>query len=67
MNYMLAFLGVLLIVGFMNSLAYVSFDQSRATGLALGIAMAKASLIEATKLYGVGLLLIKLLLRKWAL
>jgi hypothetical protein len=62
MRYILAFLGVLLIVGFMNSLADASFDQNRATGLALGIASAKASLREAAKLFCVGLLLIKLLL-----
>ena len=61
MNHFLPFLGVLFIVGFINLLQSLSFEQERATGFALGLFYAKASLLEAIKLYVVGLLLIRML------
>ena len=61
MNYFLSFLGVLLIVAFINSLRLISFEHERATGLALVWFFAKASLLEAIKLYAVGVLLIRML------
>jgi len=60
-NYFLSFLGVLLIVAFINSLRLISFEHERATGLALVWFFAKASLLEAIKLYAVGVLLIRML------
>ena len=61
MRYLLGFSSVLLLVGLINSIGYSSFSQDRAMAVGAVVGHIKESVLESIKLYGVGLLLIKLL------
>jgi hypothetical protein len=60
-KYLWGFAGTFVIVGFLNGLVFARFDQDHATGHLANVAMFKENLFESVKLYGVGLLLVRLL------